>query len=448
MRLARLAFLLFICCFVSVAYPYHHVADSLIVCEGAAQTFVGERSRAAGNVLQWQWNFDDPASGEHNTSNQESPQHTFSKPGTYRVHLVMINDRKEQDTVITPVEVFPRPKVEVSNPRICVGTEAVFRTKLDSAGWKDLVWKWEFGDGKEPSFAGPQARHTYRKAGNYEVQVTVSPSSGCSTQVQRKVLAHGVPSPMNLVSDTVCFGDRAELRAGPSDSLRVHWFASAQSSASLHIGSLFFTPPLPEKTTFFVAHKDKKGCLSPKIPVQVSVFSSESTHILTEPTSPLQWSETQVKYRIKGESPIQSVRWAFGDGDSSAFINPMHRYKGPGKYQIQALVRNAQGCQLQLEHAVVILPPPPVFLPAAFSPNQDGINDTFKADSHRLKSCTIVVSNAYGEIIFMDDTPAFEWNGKKLNGTMAPEGIYLYQLKGVDLQDKKFVKEGSVTLVR
>ncbi|MEM7367347.1 MAG: PKD domain-containing protein [Bacteroidota bacterium] len=448
MRLARLAFLLLNCCFVSAGYSYHIVTDSVVVCAGSVQSFPGPRSRAAGTILKWEWNFGDPASGSRNISTQESPQHVFSKAGSYRVQLVMSNNQDDHDTLVTPVQVFPTPRVKFTTSRVCVGGEVTFSSKLDSATWKDLIWKWEFGDGLAPSFGGPKTKHTFKKPGIYEVQLTVSPPSGCSTQVHQAVTARRVPEPENLVSDTVCFGDRAELKAPLIDSLNIHWFASAQSSASLHIGALFFTPPLPDRTTFFVAHKDKRGCLSSKVPVQVGVFSAESTHILTEPTTPLQWSETMVRCAIKGESALQRVVWSFGDGDSSLSLHPSHKYPGSGKYEIHAMAKNTDGCKVFIKHSLVILPPPPLFLPAAFSPNQDGINDTFKADSHSMESCSIQVTNTFGEIVFVDDTPSFAWDGKKLNGTLAPEDIYIYQIKGVDKKGKPFVKEGTITLVR
>lgn len=120
-----------------------------------------------------------------------------------------------------------------------------------------------------------------------------------------------------------------------------------------------------------------------------------------------------------------------------------------GRYFIKAT--NEFGCSaIKGVNAVIIPPPEPiVYVPNAFTPNGDGLNDVFtikiigETSVHELK-----IYNRWGQIVYDDPNLNHQWNGN-LKGLELPPGVYVWTLSGIDTYFKKpFSKKGLVTLVK
>jgi gliding motility-associated-like protein len=89
-----------------------------------------------------------------------------------------------------------------------------------------------------------------------------------------------------------------------------------------------------------------------------------------------------------------------------------------------------------------------VWIPSAFSPDGDGINDLWGWSGECLpKDFSVDVFDRWGELIYTSTNPFKPWDGS-YGGKPAPIGVYVYRV-GYQLlyQERKEVK-GSVTLVR
>ena len=90
-----------------------------------------------------------------------------------------------------------------------------------------------------------------------------------------------------------------------------------------------------------------------------------------------------------------------------------------------------------------------LFIPNAFTPNEDGINDLFKASSQNLMAFEMSVYNRYGELMFFTDNILNGWNGSMMNGAYYCQvGVYtvLYkaQFYGAEIEEGI----GHVVLIR
>ena len=88
-----------------------------------------------------------------------------------------------------------------------------------------------------------------------------------------------------------------------------------------------------------------------------------------------------------------------------------------------------------------------VFVPEAFSPNGDGVNDLFMAEASLMKSFELFVYNKWGQVIYYTDDISKGWDGK-FNGELAPVGSYGYRIQLVDIIDQKLDKQGVLVLLR
>lgn len=87
-----------------------------------------------------------------------------------------------------------------------------------------------------------------------------------------------------------------------------------------------------------------------------------------------------------------------------------------------------------------------IYLPNAFSPNGDGLNDTFGPVAEGIEEMEIVIFNRWGEVVFQSSNSNHRWDGT-YKGKKAPLGVYAYNLVAKNADNESIVKKGSVTVV-
>lgn len=93
----------------------------------------------------------------------------------------------------------------------------------------------------------------------------------------------------------------------------------------------------------------------------------------------------------------------------------------------------------------------PFFVPSAFSPDFDGVNDEFKiGHSCDLESFSIQIFNRWGQMVFESNDASNSWNGG-IGGEQAPMGVYTYKVSyqwSVYGNGHAQQKTGTLTLIR
>ena len=90
---------------------------------------------------------------------------------------------------------------------------------------------------------------------------------------------------------------------------------------------------------------------------------------------------------------------------------------------------------------------PPIYVPNAFTPNGDGVNDVWFVYGTGIKDFRATVFNRWGEKVFESDDQFQGWDGT-YRGQLQPPNVYVYVVEVVYLSDEKATKKGSVTLIR
>jgi gliding motility-associated-like protein len=89
-----------------------------------------------------------------------------------------------------------------------------------------------------------------------------------------------------------------------------------------------------------------------------------------------------------------------------------------------------------------------IYASNAFSPNNDGRNDTWMPYSNFVKTLDLKIYNRWGNIVFESINSNPSWDGTS-NGIPAPQGIYFYLIKYTNFIDNTTaIKKGSLTLIR
>lgn len=141
-----------------------------------------------------------------------------------------------------------------------------------------------------------------------------------------------------------------------------------------------------------------------------------------------------------------SYWWQFGDSNSSSYYSPSHIYEDPGIYDVMLLVEDVNECRDSITKQVLISYDFVLHIPTAFTPNNDGENDTFYPRGLRMdkyKSYVFQIYNKWGERIFETDDIDKRWDGAR-----CPSEIYNWVLTIVDELGKVRKESGQVTLIR
>ena len=93
-----------------------------------------------------------------------------------------------------------------------------------------------------------------------------------------------------------------------------------------------------------------------------------------------------------------------------------------------------------------VIPSMFIYVPNSFTPNGDGLNDTFGISGEAIQSFSMRIFNRWGDMIFETNSTNEQWNGT-FKGQKAPTGSYVYKIFASGLTGKKVQKEGTITLV-
>lgn len=139
----------------------------------------------------------------------------------------------------------------------------------------------------------------------------------------------------------------------------------------------------------------------------------------------------------------------FGDGSTDSSCNTTHIYADTGTFTVTLVISNPGGCADTFSLDVRVLEDYSLFLPNAFSPNTDELNDQFRMYGEGIIEFNIKVFNRRGQLVWETDKLNDTWNGTYLNdGSDCPAGIYAYEARVVDSRRKKHVLRNRITLIR
>lgn len=425
------------------------------VCIGQSIDFIDNSTApAGGTVVSWQWNFDDgtPDNTLQNTA------HNYSNYGEYFVSLIVTTNNNCKDTITNSLVVHPLPNALFSYSTTCVGNSTVFtdESTVPVIVSNDVItsWIWDFDENGATSNT-QSASYQYANTGTYSVQLNVVSDFGCADSVIIPVVVNPTPVADFTLSDTAgcspfCFSftDASSVASGTN----TQWYwdlgdgATSTSAASEHC---YDNPDItPIQFSISLTVVSDSGCTAlvnknnviTVYPMPVANFSA-SPQITT-------LNDPNVTFDNTSNSAALWF-WDFGDGSSDIIQNPpTHTYSDTGTYNVSLIAATAFGCTDTSYSTVVIEPDFTIYIPNAFTPNDNDINETFIPKGSFVDDFQMKIFDRWGNLVFETNDIKVGWNGKTKKGTDALPDVYVYSIKCIDAQLKKHAYRGIVTLVR
>jgi gliding motility-associated-like protein len=146
--------------------------------------------------------------------------------------------------------------------------------------------------------------------------------------------------------------------------------------------------------------------------------------------------------------------------DSSFTDNQLDQHSGLFSYWVVARQQNTPSTApgktgpipfynaWSVSNTIELSQKPNVFVPNAFTPNSDQLNDTWNIRDIFVKDYKLTVYNKWGQAIFTTTDKNNKWTGKLSSGTEAPSDVYIYLLTYTGYDNSNLTLKGNVTILR
>ena len=236
------------------------------------------------------------------------------------------------------------------------------------------------------------------------------------------------------------------------NSIAVQWlFGDGQGTSG---PEALYCYPLAGNYNITLNATDSNGCSNLlTIPDLIKVFPNPVADFTMTPpnaapvSSPVLFND--------GSTGSSHWLWNFGDllNNTSSLKNPTFIYSGLGSYTINLIVTSNEGCTDTISKEIIIIPEFTIYIPNAFTPDGDGINDFFGPQGVEFYDFEMEIYNRWGEAL-PNSSPQLRgeeeglWDGTINGKDSAPEGVYVYKIRVKDFKGENHYYVGNVTLIR
>jgi len=385
---------------------------------------------------KWYWDF-----GDGTTSTLRfPPPHAYSTSGTYMIRYSIANETGcTLDTLVKKISLGAIPVASFSHAPGCVSTPVAF-TDLSSV--KDsnnivVVWKWNFNNEYTSESRNPVVN--FATEGIKTILLSVGSNYGCTGDTTITMVIAGKPViDFNFSENCDGLVDYTGLLLNSIQPSKWVWqFGDNGQSNKQNTNHQFTTNG--KYQTLLLAISDN-GCVSDSL---VKVITIDKLY-------PFAGNDTS----IAAGQPLQlqasggtTYEWTPSAGLNNGLIsNPVAILNTSQTYIMT--VRNAAGCQANDTINIKVYKEPDIYVPNAFTPNNDGKNDIFRITAPGIASVQYFrIYNRWGKLIYQSADFNKGWDGT-LNGRMLENDTYVWIIKAIDYNGTVIEKKGTVTLIR
>jgi gliding motility-associated-like protein len=412
-------------------------AQAISVCEGSTASHVlhaNYSSEYKSPVLQWQQLGDGLIWSNIPGANAQNFVRPASATGefTYRVLIQDAAAGLTQCNIASnqvSVSVLHAPFVQATNYVYgCLGGDVT----LQASG--ATKYQWVGPNGYVSTDENPVLPTvTYNDAGLYKV--TGITDLGCVNSDSTILKVYPNATAVSSQGGYICEGAATQLTAG--GGFRYQWEPATALSSDTAANPV--ANPV-EDTRYVVKVTNQYGC-SDTTSIPIYVWKKPVANAGPDLKTRLGFPVT-----LKGSISGTDVSWSWSPAtgiNTLQSLNPVVSPPQTSTYRLQ--VTSPHGCGTSTDDVVVKVFDK-ILIPNAFSPNGDGINDTWYIEPlYMFEQSMTEVYNRYGQMVFRSKGYNQPWNGTR-NGTNLPAGTYYYV---IDLRVNREPKlTGSVTILR
>ncbi len=425
------------------------------ICLSDTTDFIDSSSVLSGSITAWSWNFVDNSA----ISTIQQPTHIYTNFGIYTTTLVVTSDNGCIDSISKNTLIHPPPNAMFGTEAVCSGSNTNFidLSTIPSNIMNDTIQSWTWNLGDSSSADGQNPTHLYSNSGLYSVQLLVVSSFGCLDSITKTAVVNPNPAVVFTTNDTsgcspLCVPFQTLSFVNNGSIASWSWNFGDSSSAAgtqdvIHCYANTNTLPVSFSPTLTVT--SDSSCIATLTKNgYITVFPQPDAQFIISPQST---TITDPAILITNTSTIATLwNWDFGDSATSIIINPaLHTYADTGAYLITLIASTQYNCIDTTYQTVIIEPDFLFFIPNSFTPDGDGVNDTFTGKGLFITEYEMFIFDRWGNTVYRTDDLDKPWDGKANHGNeISQQDVYVYSITVKDFKQIKHNYKGIVNLVR
>ena len=195
--------------------------------------------------------------------------------------------------------------------------------------------------------------------------------------------------------------------------------------------------------------EDSAGCQREAPPVLIEAIRPFDLEAHADPSTVYLGQATHLSYRSNRNLDAADFTW-LNLSDTACFTCDRLTTVPLRSDTLRLRVVDTDGCLREAETYVRVLKDARVYFPSAFSPDNDGTNDSFRAYPGRSVAVvlTLEIYDRWGGLVFSGNGEDPSWNGMAVDGTPYAAGTYVYRSRLLLLDGRTVEHAGSVNLIR
>ncbi len=381
-----------------------------------------------------------------------NPTITFPSNGIYNGQLIINPTQDCSDTahVLVNVNELLEASFDIEYDT-CVGGEVSFINESISQGGNISQWNWDFGDGEVSDIEFPF--HQFQQPGNQMTTLTIINDYNCKDTVTK--IFEWLPAPPIIIVAPSTFEGCNPLSvyfenlSTPIDSTYdIVWdFGNGESSIETN----------PEFTYLDEGIYNISVSITSPIGCQIDTVFNDWIKVTPRPQANFSWQENYISNLnpeiqfVNHSTEAIAWEWKVNDQIISFEKEPTYFFQDTGIHYINLTVYDQYNCVDSLLYNIDVIPESTYFLPNAFSPNGDGVNDIFlgKGKTQNIISFEMVIYNRWGEVIFQTQNPVQGWDGRDIKtNRLVPQGVYTCEVKYLKSRNISKNIHKSIMLIR
>lgn len=385
------------------------------------------------------WDF-----GSNDTTSQVlNPIKTFTNVGSYSVSLTVV-DSICQTSLTTSTTITVAPKVTISTPGIINTCDSAILYS-NTSGAISYIWSTSnlFTDTLNPDL-DDSLTVFLSDTTTYYLMAT---NGVCSAIDSIKVNFNGVK--IATTGGAVCSGanDTLSVISLNNQSLTYNW----QPTNEILAGETTANPVVnPLNTTmYYVTAQNSFGCsANDSAMVVVSGFNPNNLFVSSDKDTLFNGEYTY----LHAEPDSNFTYWWLPSNtlNNNTIANPLANPQSTTTYTV-IFTETSSGCTYQKFYTIyayeIVCGEPDVFLPNAFTPNDDKENDVLFLRGRNVQSMHLKIYDRWGELVFETQQQNIGWDGK-YKGKPVDPAVYVYHLSVVCVDGQEYFKKGNVTVIR
>lgn len=253
---------------------------------------------------------------------------------------------------------------------------------------------------------------------------------------------------INEIKNDVCEGEAIVFSASHANAgvyPQINWYVNNHLQQQ-NVSTFSYNSPKQGDLIKFVLIPEANSCNTTEFASDaVTAIVKDTAELSIQPAFATMKPGETIQFSTTSSMPVQSFEWSpasflISGNTLNPQTKPMH-----DEAVFTLTVLNAAGCQSRASSVIKI--EFDFYMPNAFTPNGDGLNDIFRIPRQsRTGIQYFAIYNRWGQLVFRTTDPQAGWDGK-LNGKSASAGAYTYVIKGENSKGE-FQKKGSFVLIR